>query len=310
MNKNLLSIMLPQKNTKYLFFGGKGGVGKTTMATATAVWFADYGYKTTIVSTDPTVSLSVMFDQNIDGVARTQIKHVPNLYGLNINPTDAKGVFQNRLNNTIGQISTTFGEDSVSTPCMEEMATFDQFVTFLEKPDSEVIVFDTAPTGKTLRELAMPFDWAGFLQKQIQESNKLAELLPINAGSFEEIEKDKKRYDEAMAVLCNKTKTVFTLVLLSERLPIEETQSAINGLGKLGIPVQSLIINQRILPEVIEGNRFLQARAKLQNLYSDEINARFTNMLKAQLPLLDHDVSDLESLRKIGQLLYGKIYHK
>ncbi|NMD14618.1 MAG: hypothetical protein GYA78_04635, partial [Caldisericales bacterium] len=59
-----------------------------------------------------------------------------------------------------------------------------------------------------------------------------------------------------------------------------------------------------------EGNRFLQARAKLQNLYSDEINARFTNMLKAQLPLLDHDVSDLESLRKIGQLLYGKIYHK
>jgi anion-transporting ArsA/GET3 family ATPase len=93
---------------------------------------------------------------------------------------------------------------------------------------------------------------------------------------------------------------------LPERLPIEETQSAIKGLDKLGIPVQSLIINQSILPEVIEGNRFLQARAKLQSSYLDEINARFTDIVKAQLPLLDHDVSDLESLRKVGQLLYGK----
>ena len=189
---------------------------------------------------------------------------------------------------------------------MEEMATFDQFVTFLEKPDSDVIVFDTVPTGKTLRELSMPFDWAGFLQKQIQEGKKLAKLLPTDTNSFEDIERDKKRYDEAMAVLCNKATTVFNLVLLPERLPIEETQSEIKGLDKLGIPVQSLIINQSILPEVIEGNRFLQARAKLQSSYLDEINACFTDIVKAQLPLLDHDVSDLESLRKVGQLLYGK----
>ena len=93
---------------------------------------------------------------------------------------------------------------------------------------------------------------------------------------------------------------------MPERIPIEETQSAIKGLDKLGIPVQSLIINQSILTEVIEGNRFLQARAKLQSSYLDEINARFTDIVKAQLPLLDHDVSDLESLRKVGQLLYGK----
>jgi arsenite-transporting ATPase len=109
-----------------------------------------------------------------------------------------------------------------------------------------------------------------------------------------------------MAVLCNKATTVFNLVLLPERLPIEETQSEIKGLDKLGIPVQSLIINQSILPEVIEGNRFLQARAKLQSSYLDEINACFTDIVKAQLPLLDHDVSDLESLRKVGQLLYGQ----
>ncbi len=306
MYKDLLSIMLPSKNTKYLFFGGKGGVGKTTMATATAVWFADHGYKTTIVSTDPTVSLSAVFNQEIGGEKKVSIKNVSNLCGLNINPADAKGVFQKRLDSMMSPLSESLGNNMISTPCMEEMATFDQFVTFLEKPDSDIIVFDTAPTGKTLRELAMPFDWAGFLQKQIQEGNKLAELLPTDTNSFEDIEKDKKRYDEAMAVLCNKATTVFNLVLLPERLPIEETQSAIKGLDKLGIPVQSLIINQCILPEVIEGNRFLQARAKLQSSYLDEINARFTNIIKARLPLLDHDVSDLESLRKVGQLLYDK----
>jgi arsenite-transporting ATPase len=308
MYKDMLSIMLPQKSTKYLFFGGKGGVGKTTMATATAVWFADHGYKTTIVSTDPTVSLSAVFKQEIGGQVKVPINHVKNLCGLNINPADSKGVFLTRLTGVMSQMSETFGSDTVSTPCMEEMATFDQFVSFLEEPDGDVVVFDTAPTGKSLRELAMPFDWAGFLQKQITEGKKLAELLNTgeNSISFEDLEKDKKRYDRALEVLRDRLDTVFTLVLLPERLPIEETQSAITGLEKLGIPVQGIVVNQTILPEVIEGNRFLQARANLQHTYLEEIDTRFNNLIQSQLPLLDHDVSDLDSLRKVGQLLYGK----
>lgn len=305
MNQELINAMIPEKTVKYLFFGGKGGVGKTTMATATAVWFADHGYQTTIVSTDPTVSLSAVFNQEVKGDAARPIRHVPNLCGLNINPTDAKGVFQGRLNSMMGQISGAFGKDVISTPCIEEMATFDQFVDFLEKPDGEVVVFDTAPTGKSLRELAMPFDWAGFLQRQIQEGRKLAELLPDSENSFGDLERDKQRYDRAMAVLRDRATTIFNLVLLPERLPIEETQNAIIGLSKLGIPVQSLIINQLVLPEVIEGNRFLKARAELQARYLKEINDRFKKVIKTQLQLLDHDVSDLASLRKVGKLLYG-----
>lgn len=307
MNKDLLNKMLPNNNTKYLFFGGKGGVGKTTMATATAVWFADHGYKTNIVSTDPTVSLSAVFNQHIGGSKTIRINEVKNLCGLNINPADSKGVFLTRLTGVMSQISGTFGNDVISTPCMEEMATFDQFVSFLEKPDSDVVVFDTAPTGKSLRELAMPFDWASFLQKQIAEGKKLAELLDSdnNNDSMKDLEKDKKRYDHALNVLRDKSFTVFNLVLLPERLPIEETQSAINGLSKLKIPVQGIIINQIILPEVIEDNRFLQARSDLQKKYIEEINTRFKNLLQIKLPLLDHDVSNVTSLRKVGKLLYG-----
>ncbi len=305
MDSRLKQLMSPNGKPKYLFFGGKGGVGKTSVSTATAVWFADHGYNTTIVSTDPTVSLSAMFHQEVRGDSMAPIHQVPNLCGLNINPVDAKGVFQSRLNNLMGQVTSAFGGDIVSTPCAEEMATFDQFVGFLESPPSEIIVFDTAPTGKTLRELAMPFDWASFMEKQIQDGKELARLMAMDERSFESLNRDKQRYEHALAVLRDTATTVFSLVLLAERLPVEETRSAMSGLERLGISVQALVVNQCILPEVIEGNRFLTARAGLQAHYLDEIKARFDGLVKARLPLLDHDVSDLSTLREVGEILYG-----
>jgi arsenite-transporting ATPase len=305
MNKNLNQLMSPNGKTKYLFFGGKGGVGKTSVSTATAVWFADHGYSTTIVSTDPTVSLSAMFHQEIPGDNRVPIQQVTNLCGLNINPTDAKGVFQSRLNNLMGQMGGILGGDAISTPCAEEMATFDQFVGFLENPQSDVIVFDTAPTGKTLRELAMPFDWASYMEKQIREGKELAVLMKMDESSFESLNQDKLRYENALAVLKDPIDTIFSLVLLPERLPVEETQSAMKGLDKLGIPVQALVVNQTIQPQVIEGNRFLAARARLQAGYQAEIDQRFAALEKVRLPLFDHDISSLSALREVGEFLYG-----
>jgi len=305
MKHALKKLMTPNGKPKYLFFGGKGGVGKTSVSTATAVWFADHGYSTTIVSTDPTVSLSTMFHQEIPGDNLVPIEQVSNLCGLNINPTDAKGVFQSRLNNLMGQMGGILGGDAISTPCAEEMATFDQFVGFLENPKSQVIVFDTAPTGKTLRELAMPFDWAGYMEKQIREGKELAILMKMDESSLESLKRDKERYENALAVLRDPVDTIFSLVLLPERLPVEETQSAMTGLDKLGIPVQALVVNQTIETHVIEGNRFLAARAQLQSGYQTEIDQRFASLERARLPLLDHDISSLSSLREVGEFLYG-----
>lgn len=303
MRNDLEQLLRPAGGPRYLFFGGKGGVGKTTVATATATRFAELGYQTSIVSTDPTVSLSAMFGQEIGGSATVPIREVPNLRGLNINPADARGVFQERLNSLTGQISGTFGE-LTRTPCADEMAAFDQFVSFLDEPQADVVVFDTAPTGKTLRELAMPFDWAGFLQRQIEQGEELARLMNMDETSFSALERDKRRYDHALEVLRDRDSTVFTLVLTPERLPVEETDSAAAGLARLGVPVQGLVVNQVILPEVIEGNRFLQARASVQHGYLEEIERRFSGILMNRLPLLDRDVSDLTTLRQVGELLY------
>jgi len=305
MSSRLLGLIWPSSSTKYLFFGGKGGVGKTTVAAATAIWFADCGKKTTIISTDPTVSLSAIFGQQIDGKHLTQIRGIPNLAGLNINPNDAVGVFQTRLRALSREIAEVLDEDALHTPCSEEMATFDQFVTFLENPPSEVIVFDTAPTGKSLREIAMPFNWAGFLRKEVVEGKRLGDFISLDSTSIDSLEKDEARYEIAIGVLRDTQTTVFTLVLLPERLPIEETHSAISSLGKLGIRVQALVVNQCLDNNVVNGNKFLEARRNLQARYIAKIDSVFSDLTMAQLPLLDRDVSDVSTLREIGNILYG-----
>lgn len=305
MNK-LAQMLQPVNGKRFLFFGGKGGVGKTTMAAATAVWMADHGYKTTIVSTDPTVSLSAIFHQEISAVERTKINLVENLYGVNINPSEATGVFQGRLSKTLGGLTDTVGGDLISVPCAEEMAAFDQFVEFLDDKESEIVVFDTAPTGHSLRELSLPFNWADFLQKQVEERKELAVLMRLGDSddAASQLEQEKKRYENAIEVLKNGEQTIYSLVLLPAYLPIAETRSAAQDLGGLGINVPSFIVNQLIPQPEIKGNRFLQARYDTQTKYMNEIEQSFGHGFIRKLMMLDTDVYDVSTLRIIGKNLY------
>lgn len=305
---NILNLMQPKSGTKYLFFGGKGGVGKTTMAAATAVWMAEQGYNTTIVSTDPTVSLSAIFHQKIKATEKTKIHEVKNLCGININPSQATGVFQNRLSKTLGGLTSMLGGDLISTPCAEEMAAFDQFVEFLDEKESDVVVFDTAPTGHSLRELAMPFDWANFLKKQIKDRNELAAIMKLEdtEDTIAQLEADKERYNRAIEVLKNEDKTVYTLVLLPAFLPIEETKSALADLNNLGVNVRTFIVNQLIPENAIKGNSYLEKRYKTQEKYMSTINEDFGRGIIVTLPMLDTDVYDVNTLGIIGSKIYGE----
>ena len=304
----MLELVRPTNYTKYLFFGGKGGVGKTTMASATAVWMANAGYHTTIVSTDPTISLSAIFHQEISATEKTKIEQVKNLWGVNINPSEATGVFQKRLSSTLGGLTNMLGGDIISTPCAEEMAAFDQFVEFLDDRESDVVVFDTAPTGHSLRELAMPFDWADFLKKQIKDRNELAAIMQLEdtEETIAQLEADKARYNNAIEVLKDAEKTIYTLVLLPAFLPIEETRSALTDLNKLGVDVRTFIVNQLIPTDAIQGNTFLEKRYQTQEKYMSIINQDFRKGIITTLPMLDTDVYDVETLRIIGSKIYGE----
>lgn len=294
------------EDRKFLFFGGKGGVGKTTMAGATAVWLADNGYDTLIVATDPTVSLSAIYEQKISETDITKIDMVKNLCGLNINPKKAMGVFQKRLEGMMQSFTGLFGSEVISTPCAEEMAAFDQFVSFLQDNKHDHVVFDTAPTGYTLRELSMPFDWSGYMANQIKNRKELSAALGLvdDEGTLENLRKEKERYDEAVKSLSEERLSAFNLVLLPEKLPIEETARAIDDLSRFGIRVQALIVNEVIPTEVLKGNWFLERRRETQEKYFQEIGTRFNGMLRKDVPLFETDVYGIKNLRKVANFLY------
>lgn len=295
------------RTRKFLFFGGKGGVGKTTMASSTAVWLADNGYNTLLVATDPTVSLSEAFRQRIDEIEPTRIEGIENLHGLNIDPKKAPGVFQRRLEGMTKEIPSAFGKDTFSTPCAEEMAAFDQFVSYLQDNKYERIVFDTAPTGHTLRELSMPFDWSSYMAEQIENRKGLAASLgwDDSGETLAILRREKERYDSAINTLSNGKISAFTLVLLPEKLPVEETARAIKDLAVFGINVPALIVNEVIPPGSIEGNPFLRKRRINQEKYIMEIEERFKDRIFKQVPLLESDICGLETLRQVASHLYG-----
>jgi arsenite-transporting ATPase len=295
------------EKSKFLFFGGKGGVGKTTMAAATASWLADQGYYTLIVATDPTVSLSSIYEQDIGETDLTVIDKQENLCGLNINPKKAMGVFQKRMNNMMEGFSTLFGSELLSTPCTEEIAAFDQFVSYMADTEHDKVVFDTAPTGHTLRELSMPFDWSGYISNQIESRKEMSELMGFiyDENMINDLKAEKDRYDAAVRGLSDETISAFSLVLLPEKLPVDETERAVRDLDTFGIKVPAIIINEVIPKEVLKGNWFLERRRATQEKYLEVIETKFKDMLHREVPLFETDIVGLESIRQVGRVLYG-----
>ena len=306
MEKTSLTELIRSK--KFLFFGGKGGVGKTTMASATATWLAEQGYKTLIVATDPTVSLSAIFEQDIGETEITAIERQAHLHGLTNNPKKAMGVFQSRMNNMMEGFSTLFGSELLSTPCTEEIAAFDQFVSHMADTEHDKVVFDTAPTGHTLRELSMPFDWSGYIANQIESRKELSELMGFvyDENMINDLKAEKARYDAAVRALSDQATSAFNLVLLPEKLPVDETERAVEDLGSFGINVPALIINEVIPREVLQGNWFLERRRATQDKYLRVIEDKFSGMIRSEVPLFETDIYGIENLRKVGKTLYGE----
>ena len=157
--------------TKFILFSGKGGVGKTSMACSTAIYNADKGLKTLIVTTDPASNLSDVFEQEI-GHSIVKIKSIEHLHAMEIDPDKSTEEYKNAL---LAPMRELFDEDMIkiadeqlSGPCTAEMASFDKFIDFMGNEDYDIIIFDTAPTGHTIRLLELPVDWS----KHIEEAAK------------------------------------------------------------------------------------------------------------------------------------------
>ena len=234
--------------SEYLFFSGKGGAGKTTMAAATALHNAEAGKKTLIISTDPASNLGDIFEKTI---GHRIVDIAPNLYAMEIDPDAATEDYKEKV---IGPMRGVLPEDVMKvmeeqfrSACTVEIAAFDRFTDFLTNDEYDVIVFDTAPTGHTIRLLELPIDWS----KHIEESSKGSGQTCI--GPVSSIQGSKEKYDKAITAMRDAATTRFYMVMKPEKTSLAEAVRAHDELKKLEIVNFEIIINGIIPEDTVNG---------------------------------------------------------
>jgi len=289
--------MIPRPGeTRFVFFSGKGGVGKSTMSCATAVWLARQGYKTLLVTTDPAPNLADIFGQAI-GHRVTQIDGATSLYAIEIDPDKASDEYRERI---IAPMRALLDEKNIAgvkeqldSPCVEEIAAFNKFIEFMDQPAYDVVIFDTAPTGHTLRLLELPAGW----------SHEIDRGGATCIGPSASLQDANTRYKKAISILQDGTKTSFIFVLKPEMSSLLETRRSLQELATLGIKGSCLIING-ILPEEACTDGFFQTIKETENEIVGQINHEYSAIPRLLYPLRDTEVIGLDSLQDVGKVLY------
>lgn len=287
--------------TKFYFYSGKGGVGKTTMSAASAVYFASQGKKTLIITTDPASNLTDVFEQKI-GHKITPIKGIKNLFAMELDPDKATEEYKEKtlspLRGLIPIESFKVLEEQLNSPCTAEMASFDRFTDFLQEPEFDIVVFDTAPTGHTLRLLELPVEWSGVIEKAAESEGGGQACIGPSAA----LAGSKEKFDRALAAMRNTKQTTFIFVLRPEVTPIYEAKRAISELEKLDITFQELIVNG-IYPKSACDNPFMLRRFAKQQEFLNQIKQTFSRPTTL-MELESEEIIGKESLLAIGKKLH------
>ena len=310
---------------RILFFGGKGGVGKTTCASAVALAASREGKRVLLVSTDPAHSTSDIFGTPF---AADEREIHPRLYGLEV---DANLEARRYIDNAKAGIARMFSpavakeagrqiELASSMPGVEEVALFDRIGDLIvDRFDAyDLLIFDTAPTGHTLRLLRMPelvSAWITALSKRrrallaLNQDIDQVRLSPEATNPEEDpilktLDARREKLEQVRARLMQHNFTGFVLVVVPERLPIEETARAADVLAESNVNVCEIVVN-RVLPDDVDGD-FYRSRRAQEQVYIDEIKRRFGAYPLAWVPQLPTDIYGLENLERVSAVLIGK----
>ena len=283
--------------TKYLFFTGKGGVGKTSIACATAVGLADSGKKILLISTDPASNLQDVFNQPLNGYG-TDIEEVPGLTVVNLNPEEAAAEYRESIiapfRGALPESVILNMEEQLSGSCTVEIAAFNQFSDFItdanKAKEYDHIIFDTAPTGHTLRMLQLPSAWSTF----ISESTHGASCL----GQLSGLEERKGVYKQAVEKLSDTNSTLLVLVSRPENAPLKEAERSSHELKLLGIENQLLVINGLLLQSDDSDTLSKHIYERQQNAMK-QIPEELIKYPSYFVPLRSYNLSNIENIRRM-----------
>ena len=307
---------------RYVFFGGKGGVGKTSMAGATALWLAAQGRRTLLASTNPVHSLSGLLTQNVSG-GHTAVEGVQNLWAYEIDTRETIERSKREIREKIqwflkfADISTKaddFIESATMNPAFEESAMFENMVEIMLKGEYDVYVFDTAPTANARRLLGMSKVyslWVDKMLKSREEARTLREMLSFTKKKeadplLEYLLGFRARMGQARQLLTDVSQTAFFFITLPEALPIAVITRFIGWFHEFGIPVGGVIVNMVLDRTALGGDMppFVLNRVEMQEEHLETIREKFDGSVRAVVPLFDQDVRGTAMLAEAARALF------
>ncbi len=295
--------------TPYLFFTGKGGVGKTCLASATAVKLADEGKNVLLVSTDPASNLEDVLESKVSE-SISQVEGLPNLSAINIDPEIAAEEYRSRilepLKGTLPEEEIKQTEEELSGACTTEIAAFDEFARFIsgenEGGQFDTILFDTAPTGHTLRLLELPAAWAEFAEQNPEGASCL--------GPTSALQSSRERYKKVVANLRDADQTTFYLVARAEASSLKEASRTSEELKALGLSHQKLLING-VFKALDPSDPFAQKMEANARAQLNAIPENLQGLEQQHFPLLPYNVLGLKKLRSLlDEQLQTEVLHE
>lgn len=296
---DLRSRLTPNGRRRTVFFAGKGGVGKTVASCMTAVWLAEQGYRTLLLTTDPAAHLGDVLGVPVtDDVAA--VEGIPNLWATKIDPKAAADEYRTRILDDARrkgrpQQAIDMMAEELNSPCTEEIAAFDRFIEFASQSQWEVVVFDTAPTGHTLRMLELPIDWSKQLDVKVFAS--------VDSALADDVAK--QRFSAVIDMMRDPAQSTFAFVMYPELTPIIEAYRASEELRTVGIEPGLAVANFIIPPEQAT-TPYSAARRNMQQKYMAEIANRFAVPV-VQIPLLPNEVRGIALLTELAEQVYGPV---
>ncbi len=322
---SVADIFTRYPDRRYIMFGGKGGLGKTTFSAATAYHLAKQGYRVLVFSVDPQASLSDIFERDIFG--RGAVEIMPNLYAQEIDADRRIKEYQDEIRQ---KILTMYGRAKIpdeiesyiqaaaAEPAMEESAIFDEVVDIVVKGGYDYYIYDLVPLGHALYYLSMASVYDSWIDKitRLREEMREYDQVVAIAKREKQPEEDqilnellyiKERINTSSRILTDKDKTAFFFVLVAEDMIIRDTQQAAQLFSKFDVPLSGYIVN-RVIPAELRGQQipaYLRNRMEMQDRYMGVIQRTFGQEVLAYVPEMERDITGLPMIEKMAHAMFG-----